>query len=374
MSAHGRLVIAEVDLGLFESNYIFVRSLLSPKTKLMAVVKGNAYGHGIVPVAKKAEKMGVDCLGVVCLFEARKLREAGIKLPILLLNYTDEESLNEALDLDLAVNVMDLEILNSLSAKARQKKRTATVHVKVDSGMHRLGIMPGEAVSFITKVAKTRHIFLEGIFTHFADADGEDLSFTYEQLKIFNKIVNELAKKGINPPLIHAANSAATLRVPESHFTMVRPGKILYGPLLKAEYSLPFVSEPILTLKTQVVQMRRIRKGESVGYGRSFVADRKMLIAALPIGYADGFRRAPTNYGEVLVKGRRASLVGRVSMDQSSIDVTSVPNVEVGDEVIIVGKQGSEQITVQDVADQIGTISYEVITSFAERITRVYKE
>lgn len=374
MRAPGRLVEATIDLQAYSRNLSSVRSLLKDGTKVMAVLKGNAYGHGIVQVAKKAVELKVDYLGVVCLFEARQLREAGIKAPILLLNYTDEVSLEEALTLDLAINVMDTRVLAKLGEIAKKKKKQAKVHVKIDSGMHRLGVMPKEALSFIKKVAATENIYLEGIFTHFADADGEDLSFTLEQLKVFKAIVDELIGMGIRPPLIHTANSAATLRIPESHFTMVRPGKILYGPLPDASYSLPFVSEPILTLKTKIVQMRRIGKGESVGYGRSFIAKRKMHIAALPIGYADGFRRAPKNYGQVLVKGRRASLVGRVSMDQSSIDVTSIPGVQIGDEVVIIGKQGNEQITAQAVADQIGTISYEVLTSLAQRITRAYKE
>lgn len=374
MRAPGRLVEATIDLHAYSRNLSSVRSLLKQGTKVMVVVKGNAYGHGIVQIAKAAEKLGVEYLGVVCLFEGRQIREAGIKTPVLLLNYTDEASVAEALTLDLALNVMDDEVLARIIREAKRMKKRAVVHVKIDSGMHRLGVFPSDAIAFITKVASAENIYLEGVFTHFADADGEDLLFTYEQLAVFKKIINKLNVIGIKPPLIHAANSAATLRIPESHFTMVRPGKILYGPLPDASYSLPFVSEPILTLKTKIVQMRRIGKGESVGYGRSFIAKRKMHIAALPIGYADGFRRAPKNYGEVLVKGRRASLVGRVSMDQSSIDVTAIPNVKVGDEVVIIGKQGNEQITAQAVADQIGTISYEVLTSLAQRITRVYKE
>lgn len=374
MRAPGRLVEAHIDLQAYSRNLSSVRSLLKRGTKVMAVVKGNAYGHGIVQIAKTAEKLGVEYLGVVCLFEARQIRDAGVKTPVLLLNYTDQESLEEAVDLGLAVNVIDRDVLTKLSSIAKKKGRSVSVHVKIDTGMHRLGVMPSEAVSFIKKVVSKENIYLEGIFTHFADADGEDLSFTYEQLQVFKKVIDELADKGIKPPLIHAANSAATLRVPESHFTMVRPGKILYGPLPKANYSLPILSEQILTLKTKIVQIRKIKKGESVGYGRTFVAKREMYIAALPVGYADGFRRAPKNFGEVLVRGRRAQLVGRVSMDQSSIDVTGIEGVSVGDEVIIIGKQGNEEISAQQVADQIGTINYEVTTSLAERITRVYKE
>jgi alanine racemase len=218
-------------------------------------------------------------------------------------------------------------------------------------------------------------VSLEGIFTHFADADsdGEDMTFTKQQLATFQEILDILTGCGLTPPLIHAANSAATLRLPKSHLTMVRPGMILYGPLPKGEYRVPFISKQILSLKTQIVQIRRIIKGESVGYGRAFVAKEDMVIATLPIGYADGFRRSP-NFGEVLVKGKRAKLTGRVSMDQSSIDISHIRDVKVGDEVVIVGEQGDDEITMQEIADRIGTINYEVLTSLGERISRVYKE
>lgn len=374
MKNPGRLVTAEIDLQAYSRNFSSIRSLLKPSTKLMAVVKGNAYGHGIVPIAKHAEKLGADFFGVVCLYEARQLRTAGITKPILLLNYLDEEGVDEALDLDLALNVMDESVLKAVNESAKLKKKKAIVHVKVDSGMHRLGVMPDDALGFIAKVAAAEHVELEGIFTHFADADGEDLAFTYEQLKVFKEIVEELAERGIKPPLIHAANSAATLRIPESHFTMVRPGKILYGPLPSVTYALSFVSEPIMTLKTQIVQIRQIKTGESVGYGRPFIAKSDTFIAAIPVGYADGFRRAPQNFGEVLVKGKRAPLVGRVSMDQSSIDISHIKNVRVGDEVILIGKQEKDEITAEEIMEKIGTISYEVLTSLAERVTRVYKE
>lgn len=369
----GRLVTADIDLQAYERNYSSIRSLLNPATHIMAVVKGNAYGHGIVAIAKKAESLGVRYFGVVCLFEARQLRESGITTPILLLNYTDEEGVDEALDLSLSINVMDEQILRKVSDSAKKKGKKARIHVKIDTGMHRLGVVPNAAVSFTEKAMNAEHVELEGIFTHFADADGEDLAFTYEQLRVLKEVVDSLAKRGITPSLIHAANSAATLRIPESHFTMVRPGKILYGPLPRAKYSLPFVSEPILTLKTKIVQIRRVGKGESVGYGRTFVAKKDILIAALPIGYADGFRRSP-NFGEVLVRGMRAPLVGRVSMDQSSIDVTNIAGAAVEDEVVVIGNQGNDEITAQEVADKIGTINYEVLTSLAERVTRVYHE
>lgn len=367
-----RLVWAEINLDHFSYNISSVRKLLSPETKVMAVVKANAYGHGIVPIAKKAEAVGVDYLGVVCLYEARQLRNAGITLPILLLNYTDEESIADAVTLDLRITVMDEAVLKAVSREAQKQHKTVNIHVKVDSGMHRLGLLPKEALAFITMIKAYPTVILEGIFTHFATSDEESLDFTNEQLAQFTQVIDTLKSEGISPPLIHAANSAAVLRVPSTHFTMVRLGKILYGTAPSEEFTLPFIPKPVLTLKTNIIQIRTIPKGDSVGYGRSFVATRETRVAALPIGYADGFRRGPQNFGEVLVCGKRAPIIGRVSMDQSSIDVTDIPQAKVGDEVVIIGSQGNEAITVQEVATQIGTISYEVLASLSSRVTREY--
>lgn len=337
----------------------------------MAVVKANAYGHGIVPIAKQAEQLGVDYFGVACMYEARELRHAGIKTPILLLGYTDVDSLDETLRLDLSINVMDSEVLSALSHKAKKIGKKATIHVKIDSGMHRLGVMPNQAEDFIKEVIKKPNIFLEGIFTHFADADSEDLGFTYHQLAVFDFLINKLKADGICPPLIHAANSAAVLRVPKSHFTMVRTGKILYGPLPGNIAGIPYISKPVLTLETKIVQLRTIPKGESVGYGRKYITDKTRYIAAIPVGYADGFRRNP-NFREVLVRGKKAPLIGNVSMDQASIDVSEIPHVTVGDRVVLIGKQGREEITTEDIASKLKTINYEVLTSLSQRIQRLY--
>lgn len=367
-----RLVWAEIDLGVYAENIAAIKSLLKPQVKMMAVIKANAYGHGAVEIAKKAEKIGIDYFGVVCMYEAKQLREAGIITPMLILNHTDEESLEEAVKLDLSLNVMYENLLVKLNEIAEKADKIVKVHVKVDSGMHRLGLSPQEALRFIPKIKKYNHIALEGIFTHFATADEVSLEFTYTQLKEFTDLITTLKTQGINPPLIHAANSAATLRVPESHFTMVRPGIATYGLPPSLEFQLPVTLKPILSLKTQIVQVRKISVGESVGYGRTFMAERETIVAVLPVGYGDGFRRAPKHFGYVLVRGKKVPVIGRVSMDQTTIDVTDVPGVQVGDEVVIIGQQGDESITADDVAEQIGTINYEVVTSLAARVERIY--
>ncbi len=370
-----RLVQAEINLANFSKNFLQVKKLVGKNVSIMAVVKANAYGHGAIAIAKKAVKLGASYLGVSCIFEAKELRQAGISTPILLLGYTDKESVASALDLDLTVNVMDREILQEIITQTKKRKKRASVHVKIDTGMHRIGVPIKEAVDFIQEIRKYKNVYLEGIYTHFAAADARDLSFTKIQLEKFQSIISRLAKMGIKPPIIHAANSAAVLFFPKSHLTMVRPGKILYGPLptTLGNIKAPFIAKPLLTLKTIVSQIRVIKKGESVGYGREFVADSLTRVGAIPVGYADGFRRTPS-FGEVLVRGKRVKLIGRVSMDQSSIDLTHISNASVGDEVVIIGIQGKDEITTEDVAKRLNTINYDVLTSISKRVTRVYRD
>ncbi len=368
-----RLVTAEINLTKLIHNLEKVRVVIGSQVKLLGVVKGNAYGHGIQRVGKVLEKEGINYLGVSCIYEARLLRNAQIQTPILLLGYTDPASVGEAIRLGCTITVIDKEVLKCVEVESKKRNKITSIHVKIDTGMHRLGISPKEVLSFISGISAYPHVFLEGVFTHFATADEKDLGFANEQLLKFREVITTLEQRGIHPPLIHAANSAAILRMKESHFSMVRAGKVLYGPLsLPNSLDTSKGSESILSLKTQIIQVRVIEKGESVGYGRAFVARKKMRIATLPIGYADGFRRSPTNFGHVIIEGKKASLIGRVSMDQSSIDVTKYTRVKVGDQVVVIGEQKGKKVTTQDVADQVGTISYEVLTALSERIERVY--
>ncbi|OGG15892.1 alanine racemase [Candidatus Gottesmanbacteria bacterium RIFCSPHIGHO2_02_FULL_39_14] len=366
-----RLVWAEINISNFLHNLRSVRKITGPKVMLMAVVKANAYGHGAPELAKSCQHM-VDYFGVVCLYEARRLREAGIKKPILILNYIDSASLKTCLELDLTLNIMDEKLLRFLDKLAYRRHQRAKIHVKIDTGMHRLGLLPDQALKFIPKIENYKNIYLEGIFTHFATSDEKDLSFTNYQLTIFQKIISKLKKQKLNIPIIHSANSAATLRLKKSHYNMVRPGIILYGLPPSTDFQSPFSPEPVMFLKTKIVQIRRINKGETVGYGRTWTATKPTLVAALPVGYADGFTRAPNNWGQVLVGGTFAPLIGRVSMDQSSVDITQIPDAKVGDEVVLIGKQGNQEITAGQVAQRVGTINYEITSSLAARVSRVY--
>jgi Alr-MurF fusion protein len=370
-----RLVIAEIDLGAYEDNLQKIRSRLTSETKLMAVVKANAYGHGAIELAKAAERAGAAYLGVVCLYEARQLRDAGISLPILILNYIDHASALEAIDLDCDVTVMDEEVIRGVGNSGKKSR----LHLKVDTGMHRAGADPAQILTLAQTIQSFPNLEFHGLFTHFANADDADLSFAKVQLNVFKKVVTELENNGIRPPLIHAANSAATLCLSESHFDMVRPGICTYGLTPFSQTHLQnsqFLQEfaPVLSLKTQIIRIHEIVPGETVGYGRTFKATRPTRVGLLPVGYADGFTRSPSNWGEVLVGGKRAPVIGRVSMDQSSIDLTDIPEAQTHDEVILLGEQMNEKITADDIAARVGTINYEVVTRLTSRISRVYKE
>ena len=365
-----RLTWAEISLKDYTYNLSQIKKLIGSKVKLMAVVKANAYGHGIVEIGKTAEEWGVDFIGVVCLYEGRLLREAGVKLPILILNYIDPLGVRGALDLGLTVNVMDEEVLGSLDKYARKVGKKAKIHVKIDSGMHRAGLMPEDAVRFIPHIENYKNILLEGIFTHFATSDEKDLGFTMEQLKRFSSVLHKL--KLPKDIIIHAANSGATLRLPQTYFNMVRPGIISYGLAPSNYFKIPFKRRPVLTLKTKIVQTRKIGKGETVGYGRKYTAGKETVVGLLPVGYGDGIRRGPNNSGLVMVRGKEAKILGRVSMDQISIDLTGIKNIRVGDEVILISNDSVSNISAEKVAERWGTINYELVTSLSSRISRIY--
>lgn len=337
----------------------------------MPVVKANAYGHGLERIAQEAEKAGADWLGCVCLAELERIRLAKVKLPVLILNYLDPGGITEALELKATINVMDEDVLQAVDRLSKKSGIVTPVHVKFDTGMHRAGCLPESGIKLIKKIEKYRNVKLEGIFTHLATSDEKDLKYTLDQLALFERIIKKLSEYGIKPPLIHTANSAASLRLPQSHYSIVRPGIITYGLPPSHDFQLPFTPKAVLSLKTIVVQIREVCKGEAVGYGRQFVASKKTRIGLLPVGYGDGFRRGPKNPGFVLVNGKKVPILGRVSMDQISIDLTYV-RARLGDEAVLIGEQESQSITVDDVARNIKTINYEVVTGIMDRVYRRY--
>ncbi|MHB0856907.1 MAG: alanine racemase [Anaerolineae bacterium] len=372
----GRPTWVEVDLEAVRHNVRHIVDLVGPTVEVMAVLKADGYGHGAIKVARTALNNGAHWLGVACLGEALALRGSGITAPILVLGYTPPWQAREALLHDVATTLFSLEAASALSRAGIDLGRTAQVHVKVDTGMGRLGLLPEETLPFFQRVCQLPALHVDGVFTHMAAADEEDLAYTRWQLGRFEAVLADLRGVGLLPPRIHAANSAALLRLPESHYNMVRPGLAIYGLNPCAfkpdppETALPSL-RPALAFKCQVAQVKELPAGSFVSYGRTFCTARPSRIAVIPVGYADGFRRAPHHWGEVLVHGRRAPIVGRVCMDQTMVDVTEVPGVRSGDEVVLIGSQGAESISVEEVARQLGTISYEVVSEILARVPRI---
>ena len=374
MEQRNRPTWIEIDLQAVAHNVGRVIEMVGPKVDLLAVVKANACGHGAVEVARTALQSGAAWLGVACLSEAISLRNAGIKAPILVLGYTPDWQAAEAVRHGITTTVYSRQVVEALSRAAQDLDRTARVHVKVDTGMGRLGLMPEDVPPFMQDISQLPGVCVDGIFTHMSSADEADLSYTKWQLARFEQALTMLREHHCLPEHVHAANSAMTLRLSEAYYNMVRLGIAMYGLNPSPEAPCPADFRPALAFKCQVAQVKRLPTGSCVGYGRTFRMERAGRIAVLPVGYADGFRRGPANWGEVLVHGIRVPIVGRVCMDQAMIDVTDVPSVRQGDEVVLIGKQGDETITVDDVARNLGTINYEVVSAILDRVPRVVRE
>ena len=364
----------EIDLSAIAHNTRKIQSLVGPNVRILASLKADAYGHGALKVARTVLLNGVSMLGVATVSEAAPLREAGIHAPILVFGYVPHWQMREAVHLGLTITLYSIESAQALSRASQALRQSVRVHVKVDTGMGRLGIRAehiAEVLKLIHRIIHLPGLELEGIFTHFAMADTRDQTHARMQLTRFQGVLQVIEEEHIRPPLVHAANSAAILSLPESHFDMVRPGIALYGLDPSPEVRLPAGFRPALSFKTQVAQVKVIPEGESISYGCGYTTDRPTCVAILPVGYADGFRRGPTNWGSVLVHGQEAPLLGRVCMDQCIIDVSHIPQVRVGDEVVLIGRQGEVSLTAEQVAQRLGTINYEVVSEILARVPRV---
>ena len=374
---------AKIDLGAIGQNVKSINKILSGSSKIMAVVKADAYGHGAPFVARELVGCGVDFFGVSSLDEAMQLREAGISQNMLILGYTAPlaENVKKLAEYGIVQTVFDFECAKKISEEAKKHKKSVKVHIKIDTGMNRLGFSftaknkDKDIIAKIKSIKNMDSIICEGIFTHFAEADEKKSDFTKEQFGLFCELVYSLEKEGIHFDIKHAANSGATINFPETHLDYVRCGLILYGlypSKSTAEEDIGLV--PAMELKTIVSQLHAVKKGETVSYARTYEAGRDILCATLPIGYADGFSRLLSNSAGVLLKGKQAPVVGRVCMDQSMIDVTGCENVEVGDIVTLFGHDegGSGYIPVERVADMMGTINYEVVCLIGKRVPRIF--
>lgn len=337
----------------------------------MPAVKANGYGHGAVEVSRACLQAGADALCVATPDEGVQLRDAGFDEPILVLGCSTVDSVSEIVRYDLASTVSDLEYARAVSEAAVKQQKTAEIHIKIDTGMGRIGIAPEETLAFARLVRMMPGLKIGGVFTHFPCADEEDRSFTLLQIAMFTKAISALKIHSIRVPMAHVANSAGIIAYPESYFSAVRPGIMVYGssPCRRCAHSMPI--REAMTLKTRIVFLKEADAGAAVGYGRTYTLKRRSKIATLPIGYADGYQRALSNRGEAAVRGLRAPVVGRVCMDQILLDVTEVEGVAIGDEVILLGG-GYDYLSADSVADRAGTISDETLTAITSRVPRVY--
>lgn len=370
LQRRGRPTWLEVDLEAIAHNVRRVAAMIGPQVRLLAVLKADAYGHGVVRVARTALNNGASYLGVASINEGESLRRVGMTAPILVLGFTPPWQAPELVLNDLTATVFDLDVARALSRAGLKLNRTVAAHVKVDSGMGRLGLLPDQVVPFVHRLRDIPNLRLEGMFTHFSVADC-DPDYTRWQMDRFQGVLDDLDRDGIAVPLVHAANSAAILSLPESYFNMVRLGIAMYGLDPSPQVRCPPDFRPALAFKTQVAQVKVLPPGSYISYGNTYQTRGQQRIAVLPVGYADGFRRAPRHWDHVLVRGQRAPIVGRVCMDQTMIDVTHIPTLRQGDEVVLIGEQGGERITAEEVAERLGTINYEVVSEILARVPRV---
>lgn len=368
-----RPVWTEVDLSAIRKNVAVMRSFIEPTTLFMAVVKADAYGHGIEEVSRVVLESGADRLGVALVEEGVRLRRVGIEAPIQVLHEVPFSAAELVVDHNLIPTVCSWELVKELSRRAQERDKVVKVHVKVDTGMSRLGLSPEETPAFLERLGALKNLEVEGIFTHFALADQPEDDYTMEQFGKFENLLSELEGRRLRILLRHAANSAATIFFPKTHLDMVRIGITLYGlhPSSATKGKVSLI--PALEWKTRISAMRSLAPGEGVSYGLTYRASRDTRIATLPLGYGDGYTRLFSNRSDVLVLGRRAPVVGNVCMDQCMVDIGDIPDARVGTEVVLLGRQDGEEIPADELAEILGTINYEIVCMISERVPRVYK-
>ncbi len=379
------LVWAEIDLKAIAHNVRALRRITDPAARLMAVVKADAYGHGVLEVTRQTLENGADALAVARLHEGIKLRKAGFNVPILVFGYTPPVDAKKLVEFDLTQTVWSLKTAQAYAAAAAYG-RPINVHLKVDTGMGRLGLLPDcwrlpaldtsittSALREVESIASLPGLQLEGVYTHFAAADSADKTYAGKQFEMFMDFLDQVRKAGIDVSVRHAANSAAIIDMPETHLDLVRPGISIYGLYPSDEVDKSRISlKPAMALKARIVHLKKVPAGFKVSYGMTHETSKPTTIASVPVGYADGFSRRLTNRGHMLVNGYRVPIVGRVCMDQTMLDVGRVPDVHVEDEVVIFGRQQDEFISADEIATVLGTINYEIVSSLTARIPKVY--
>lgn len=360
----------EVDLKALSSNFKAIKTYLGAEIKIIATIKQSAYGHGLIPVAGQLKKEGVDIFGVGSIEEAVILRQAGFNSPIIVLTAVLDDFCNLFLKHKIIPTIVDLKFAKKLNHLAAKSNRQIAVHVKIDTGMGRLGFHYKDADLFIRELGKLKNITLEGIYTHFPVADS-DPGFTQYQIDAFNGFIEQLKSKGISFKYQHCANSIGLLRYHQAHFNMVRPGLILYGVKPQAEVGIGI--KPVLSLKSRVVFTKQIKKGAGISYGRTYIAKNSRHIATIAVGYADGYPWSLSNKSKVLIKGKFFNLVGRVCMDHIMVDLKGRGDIKAGEEVVLIGESKGKKLLAEDLAELAQTIPYEIVSCLSERIPRIYK-
>ncbi len=360
----------EIDLGAIQNNIRLLRQKLSKP--VMAVVKANAFGHGIIPSSKAALAGDAEWLGVARIEEALQLREAGIQAPVLVFGYTAPCKVKDAAGNSIRLTVYDMSIAQAYNDEALRCGTVLKVHVKVDTGMGRLGLFPNQAVDFLQALAGMKGLDIEGIFTHFARADEPNHHTNQEQIDRFTQVIGVIEKRGLRPAWVHADNSAGSLNFPQASHDLIRTGIVVYGLSPSNKNPLPDEYRAALAFKAKLVSIKEFPPGSGISYSHRYVTYKTEKIGVIPVGYADGLRRV--NGNEVLIRGVRVPVVGNVCMDQCMIQLEKVPDAQIGDEVVLIGQQNGDKITADDLAELWGTINYEVVCNMAARLPRIYKE
>lgn len=363
---------AEISLAALKNNLAQIRQRIDAGVQILVPVKADAYGHGMEPVAQAAVDAGAQWLGVANVAEAARVRRILPQTPILILGASFSEEASEIVRQNVSAVACTLDFIRRLDQAAAKQKTKARIHVKIDTGMGRIGVWHEEAIPFLEETQKFDHVMLEGICSHFPSAEEEKDSFTQEQIIRFEGILKECRRRDIQVPLMHLANSSGILFYPASHLNLVRPGILIYGVAPGSQLQPPALFQPLLTLKSRIIFIKETDAGRTISYGRTYQTSQKTRIATIPIGYGDGYARSLSNRAQVLIGRRRCPIVGRVTMDQIMVDVGLQSNVNVGDPVVLIGNDCDSQIHVEEIAQWANTIPYEILTNLGDRIHRVY--
>ena len=366
---------AEIDCNALRANYKAIKNIIPPQTEVLGVVKADAYGHGAPEVAKIAVESGCTMLSVARISEAKQLRDSGILVPILLFGYTDPSFVEYMIDNNIIASVGSFISGHMLNETARLLGKKLKVHIKIDTGMGRIGVktQKNDIVDETLSISSLKNLEIEGIYTHFANADSLDKTHAYHQFSIYTDVLNQLKQSGFEVKYRHAANSAAIMEMPETHLDLVRPGIIQYGLYPSNEVDRSRLKlKPVLSLKSTIIQIKDAEAGFKVSYGSTYSTTNKTKIAVIPVGYADGYNRLLSSKGHMIVNGQKVPIIGRVCMDLTMVDIGNISNVNEGDTVTLIGTDGNSSVTADDIADLTGTINYEVTCALTTRVKRKY--